>query len=131
MAEYSALELAQALANIADSKKAEDVLILDLRGRHSLIDFFVIATARGSRLAQVVGETALQYARERGLSRHLETAPDWICGDFGDVVLHVFTPEARDYYDLDHLWADAPRVPVVQPVRAGASVRPAAARASG
>lgn len=41
---------------------------------------------------------------------HLERSSDWICGDFGDVVLHVFTEDARGYYDLDHLWEDAPVV---------------------
>lgn len=110
MLKPAAYALAEALAQLADLKKAEDIVILDLRGRHSLFDYFVIATAQGERQAQVVGEEAARYARQQGLTRHLEVAPDWVCGDFGDVVLHVFSPEARGFYDLEHLWADAPRV---------------------
>ncbi len=111
MLKPTARALAEALAQVADRKKAEDVVILDLRGRHSLFDYFVIATAQGERQAQVVGEEAVQLARQNGITRrNLEVAPEWVCGDFGDVVLHVFTPDARRFYDLEHLWADAPRV---------------------
>lgn len=110
MLKPAALALAEALAQLADRKKAEDIVILDLRGRHSLFDYFVIATAQGERQASVVGEEAMRYARQHQLFRHLEGAADWVCGDFGDVVLHVFSPAARQFYDLEHLWADAPRV---------------------
>jgi ribosome-associated protein len=110
MLKPAALALAEALAQLADRKKAEAIVILDLRGRHSLFDYFVIATAQGERQASVVGDEAMRYARQHQLFRHLEAAPDWVCGDFGDVVLHVFSPEARQFYDLEHLWADAPRV---------------------
>jgi len=104
------LALAQSLAQIAYDKKADDVVILDVSGRHSMIDYFVLATAN-PKLAQVIGEEALQLAKRQGETfRQLEAAADWVCADFWDVVLHVFTPEARTYYDLDHLWADAPRV---------------------
>lgn len=110
MLNAAARALAESLAQIADKKKAEDIVILDLTGRHSLFDYFVIATVHGERQGQVIGEEAVQLARQQKLPKHLETAPDWVCGDFGDVVLHVFTPESRRFYDLEHLWADAPRV---------------------
>jgi ribosome-associated protein len=113
MPDPAARALAETLAQIADKKKAEDVLILDVSGRHSLFDFFVIATAQGSRQAAVVGDEAMTHARRHKIGRHLEVAADWVCGDFGDVVLHVFTPEARRFYDLEHLWSDAPRVSFV------------------
>jgi len=110
MADRHAMELARMLAEIADRKKAEDIVILDVTGRHSLYDLFVIVTANGARLAQTIGDDASHHARSIKVPRHLEKAPDWVCGDFGDVVLHVFTPEARQFYDIEHLWADAPRV---------------------
>lgn len=110
MADRQAMELARMLAEIADRKKAEGIVILDVTGRHSLYDLFVIVTATGSRLAQTIGDDAAHHARTIKVPRHLEKAPDWVCGDFGDVVLHVFTPEARQFYDIEHLWADAPRV---------------------
>jgi ribosome-associated protein len=110
MADRQAVQLASMLAEIADRKKAEDIVILDVTGRHSLYDLFVIATAQGTRSAQTIGDDAVHHARSQKIPRHLEVAPDWVCGDFGDVILHVFTPDARQFYDLEHLWADAPRV---------------------
>jgi ribosome-associated protein len=105
------LALALELAQLADWKKGEDVVILDLRGRHSEIDYFVIATSQSERHAEVIGNEGLHHMKRAGISpRHLERAPDWVCGDFGGVVLHVFTEEARKFYDLEQLWADAPRV---------------------
>ncbi|MGE0711823.1 MAG: ribosome silencing factor [Planctomycetota bacterium] len=107
----AALELAQTLAQLAESKKGQQIRILDVSALHSLIDCFVLVTAYNARHGLVIGEEALAAVKSRGLQPwHLERAEDWICGDFGDVVLHVFTEEARGYYDLDHLWADAPEV---------------------
>jgi len=106
----SAVELARAVAHLADEKKAHDLVILDV-SRGGTIDCFVIATATSSKHALVVAEEALRLVKLRGEQPwHLETASDWVCADFGDVVLHVFTREARDYYDLEHLWADAARI---------------------
>lgn len=111
MASPSALALARELAHLADLKKAEAIVVLDISAHHSLIDCFVIATARSAKQGQVLGEDALAHVKSGGLKPwHLEKASDWICGDFGDVVFHVFTPEAREYYDLEALWADAERV---------------------
>ncbi len=123
MATDSALALAQDIARIVDEKKAEDVAILDVSARHSLIDVFVLATARSTKHAQLLGEEALALVKSRGEQPwHLERSTDWVCGDFGDVVLHVFTPDARDFYDLEHLWADAERVPFA-PTPRGKTVR--------
>jgi len=106
-----ALELAQELAQTAYDKKGDQITILDVSDLHSLIECFVLVTARNSRHAQVIGEDALAEVKSRAQQPwHLERSDDWICGDFGDVVLHVFSENARSYYDLDHLWADAPKV---------------------
>ena len=112
MSEFDALSLAQRLADVVYDKKAEDITILDVRDRHSEIDFFVLATTRASRHAVVTGEEALAFVKHQatGYPYHLEKGDDWICGDFGAVVLHVFTREAREFYDIEHLWADADRV---------------------
>lgn len=106
-----AVELACALAQVAHDKKGGDIKILDVSGLHSLIECFVLVTALNGRHAQVMGEDALAAVKQGGQKPwHLERSDDWICGDFGDVVLHVFTEDARGYYDLDHLWADAPAI---------------------
>lgn len=111
MATAAAVALAQDLARLLDSKKAEEVVILDVSARHSLIDCFVIATARSPRHAAVLGEEALALVKGRELQPwHVEGASDWVCADFGDVVVHVFTDQARGFYALEHLWADAVRV---------------------
>ena len=124
-AEYSPEAFAREIAGLAWSKKAEDVVIIDLRERHSVFDFFVIATAPvGGRLAQVLGEEAYTLAKRRfGPSNalHLESSEEWVCADLGDVVLHVFSPQAREFYGLEHLWGDAPRTPVNGPFTAAAT----------
>lgn len=105
------VQLAQSLAQVAFDKKAQDIKILDVSDLHSLIECFVLVTAMNGRHAQVLGEDALAHVKQGGMQPwHLERSEDWICGDFSDVVLHVFTEDTRRYYDLDHLWADAPEI---------------------
>jgi ribosome-associated protein len=108
--------LARRLAELADSKKAEDVVALDMRGLVAYTDFLVICTARNERQARaIVDEVRLQAKREMGL---LPGGVDgggeagWIILDYLDSVLHVFTKEARERYQLEELWRDAPRVPL-------------------
>lgn len=112
-------DLARQVAELAWHKKAEEVDIVDLRGRHSLIDFFVVCTASQSRLALVIGEEAYALGKRLlgstttpGGWPHLERSEEWVCADLGDVVLHVFTPQAREFYGIEHLWGDAPRTRV-------------------
>ena len=117
-----ATELARALAQVAFDKKGAEIKLLDVSDLHSLIECFVLVTALNGRHAQVLGEDALAQVKGNGVQPwHLERSPEWICGDFGDVVLHVFTEEARGYYDLDHLWGDAPVVEWTPTIKATAS----------
>jgi ribosome-associated protein len=106
--------LARRLAELADSKKAEDVVVLDMRGLVAYTDFLAICTARNERQARaIVDEVKLQLKRETGL---LPGGVDgsgeagWIILDYLDCVLHVFTAEARDRYQLEDLWREAPRL---------------------
>jgi ribosome-associated protein len=107
-------QLARNLAAIADSKKAEDVVVLDMRELVAYTDFLAICTARSERQARaIVDEVRVQVKREAGL---LPGGVDgggeagWTILDYLDCVLHVFTPEARDRYGLEELWRDAPRL---------------------
>jgi ribosome-associated protein len=107
-------QLARHLAAIADSKKAEDVVVLDMRKLVAYTDFLAICTARSDRQAQaIVDEVRLRVKREAGL---LPGGVDgggeagWTILDYLDCVLHVFTPEARERYGLEELWRDAPRL---------------------
>jgi ribosome-associated protein len=106
--------LARQLAAIADSKKAEDVIVLDMRELVAYTDFLAICTARNERQARaIVDEVRVQVKRESGL---LPGGVDgggeagWTILDYLDCVLHVFTPEARERYGLEELWRDAPRL---------------------
>ena len=111
MASEATLELARNLARVADRHKGEDILILDVSKLHSLIDVFVVITAVGTKHAATIGEEAYRYVKSLGQRPwHREEASDWICCDFSDVVVHVFTPAARRYYDFASLWADAGKV---------------------
>jgi ribosome-associated protein len=106
--------LARDLAAIADSKKAEDVVVLDMRGLVAYTDFLAICTARNERQAKaIVDEVRLRVKREVGLlPGGVDGGGDagWTILDYLDCVLHVFTPEARERYALEELWRDAPRL---------------------
>lgn len=107
-------QLARHLAEIADSKKAEDLVVLDMRELVAYTDFLAICTARSERQARaIVDEVRVRVKRESGL---LPGGVDgggeagWTILDYLDCVLHVFTPEARERYGLEDLWRDAPRL---------------------
>jgi ribosome-associated protein len=107
-------QLARHLAVIADSKKAEDLVVLDMRELVAYTDFLAICTARSERQARaIVDEVRVRVKRESGL---LPGGVDgggeagWTILDYLDCVLHVFTPEARERYGLEDLWRDAPRL---------------------
>jgi ribosome-associated protein len=106
--------LARRLAALADSKKAADVVVMDMRGLVAYTDFLAICTARNERQARaIVDEVRLQVKRETGL---LPGGVDggaeagWTILDYLDCVLHVFTTEARERYQLEDLWREAPRL---------------------
>ena len=106
--------LASRLAELADSKGASEIVALDMRALVSYTDFLVICTARNERQARAIAdEVKLRLKQEAGLlpggSEAAETA-GWIVLDYLDCVLHVFTEEARQRYQLEDLWREAPRL---------------------
>jgi ribosome-associated protein len=117
----SATELATQVAAFLGEKQAEDLLILDVSGPFAIVDYFVVATVRNTRQAQAIArELDLEVKHLRGRRKRnqggLESEDsNWVLLDFDDVVVHLFLPEARAYYSLDTLWADAPRLPVPPP----------------
>ena len=106
--------LAVAAAQIAHDDHGEDVVVLDLRGVSPVTDYFVIATGTSGRQMRTVAEDIMQHGRNVGQkvwhAEGLETG-QWILLDFVDVVVHLFDPERRSYYDLELLWGEVPRVP--------------------
>lgn len=114
MNEAQSEQLARQLATIADAKKAEEVVVLDMRGLVAYTDFLAICTARSERQAKaIVDEVRLRVKREAGLlPGGVDGGGDagWTILDYLDCVLHVFTPQARQRYGLEDLWHEAPRL---------------------
>ena len=107
-------QLAERLAALADSKKAEDVVALDVRGLVSYTDFLVICTGRNDRQAKAIHDQVRERLKkdEGRLPVHEEGEGEagWILMDYLDCVLHVFVPELRERYRLEVLWGEAPRL---------------------
>ena len=109
-----AAELAERIAAIASDKKAIDIRVIDLRGIVSYTDFFVICSGNTERQAKAIHDAIYEELKkggdERLLPRRTEGAREsrWILLDYWDVIVHIFTPEAREYYRLEHLWGEAP-----------------------
>ncbi len=108
-------EQALACARAAIDKKAENVKILDLTEISGFTDYFVIASGTSDRQVQAIADsvqTALKAAGRKTLSVEGYGEGRWVLLDFGDIVVHVFLDALRDYYDLETLWEDAPRIQI-------------------
>ena len=109
---FPSQELAREAARLTLTKRAEDVVILDLRGLDGVCDFFVIATGHSEIQVKAIADAVEEGLRERGMKPwHSEgfEARRWVLLDYVDVVVHVFHARAREYYLLDKLWGDAAR----------------------
>ena len=108
------LELARVAAIAADSKKASDVVLLDLSPVTDVCDYFLVCSGDNARQVDaIVDEVREKVSANCGvspLSCEGREGLSWVLLDYGSVVVHVFRPETRDYYRLESLWADAPRV---------------------
>jgi len=107
------IALAQILAQALDSKRAIDVRVLDLAGLRSFTDCFVLASATSPRHANTLADAVIDAAREVGerpLGVEGLSLGRWVLIDLGDVIVHVFQEEAREFYGLERLWGDAEAV---------------------
>jgi ribosome-associated protein len=100
----------------AESKKATDIKVLDLTGITSFADYFVICTGANQRQIQAicdeVGMQLKQQAGELPISMEGYTQAEWILADYGDLLIHIFSPKAREYYDLERLWRSAKTIDI-------------------
>jgi ribosome-associated protein len=108
------LEQARRVAALAQEKLARDVVILDMRPVCTYTDFFVVCTGQNPRQTKAIFDEVRETMKrdERAIPRSVEGEREatWIIVDYLDVVLHVFTPESRNYYRLEELWGDVPAV---------------------
>ena len=110
------LEQARQIAGLAQEKLSQDVVILDMRPACSYTDFFVVGTGQHPRQVAAIYDEVHRGMKHDG---HLlpktvdgQREASWVVADYLDVVLHIFTPDARAYYRLEELWGDAPPVEV-------------------
>lgn len=106
-------ELATAAARLADEKKANDITVLDIRGLSVIADYFVICSGNSETQVEAILDSLVKGMREMDVEiRRIEGAREarWVLVDIGDVVVHIFHQEEREFYQLERLWADAKTV---------------------
>ena len=109
------LTVAQALAAVALDKKALNPVLLEVGSLASYADYLLIVTATSSPHVSALADACRNKAKELGvqqLSSEGLSSGKWVLMDFGDVVLHIFQPNERIYYDLETLWPEAPRIEI-------------------
>ena len=107
------LEIAVVAARAAAAKQAAATTILDVHGLIVITDYFVICSGQTERQVKTIVEEVEKGVRELGerpIRREGEADARWVLLDYVDVVVHVFAKEEREYYDLERLWRDAPRI---------------------
>jgi ribosome-associated protein len=116
-ASLDANQLARTIVQIAADKKAENIVMLDIRGQSIIADYFVICTGTSDRQVRAVARDIDEQLGKQGQNPiHIEGMTDahWVLLDYGAVIVHIFDPDTREYYRLEKLWAEAPRVLVIQ-----------------
>lgn len=107
------LEQACLAARVLEDTRGQDTLVLDLTQVTPIVDYFVVTTGASPRQMKAMAEEVHQVLKKSG-SRRLgsegEESSPWVLQDYGDLVIHIFTADARKLYDLEHLWADAAEV---------------------
>ncbi|OEH93676.1 ribosome silencing factor [Bacillus solimangrovi] len=104
-------ELAVMAAKAADDKRAEDIVVLNMKGISLIADYFIICHGNSEKQVQAIAREMKEKANEAEINvKRLEGFDDarWVLVDLGDVVAHIFHREERNYYNLERLWGDAP-----------------------
>jgi ribosome-associated protein len=115
----SSKELADKIADLIFSKKGYDVKILDLRSLTTIADYFIICSADSDIQVKSISDEIDKNLREEGIKNwHKEGLKGltWVLMDYVDVVVHIFKKDARQFYNLEKLWGDAPLIEVVDPL---------------
>jgi ribosome-associated protein len=108
-------KLAQKAAQICQEYKANNVVLLDLRGVTDMADFFIVASGTSDTHVRSIGEHLAEDMKKVGFPvYHMEGATQgrWVLLDFVDFVVHIFHPTLRDFYQLERLWSDAESIPI-------------------
>lgn len=111
------LDLARRIVELAEDKKAADIVLLDLGGLTTMADYFVICSGGSERQLEAIASGiigGLRDERIKAVGREGTSASHWVLVDFGSVIVHIFTPPERDYYSLEKHWSEARTVLRVQ-----------------
>jgi ribosome-associated protein len=98
-----------------DDGKAEDIVTIDLAGKSDIADAMVVASGRSQRHVGAMADKVMRRLKDAGFGRATvegATACDWVLIDAGDVIVHLFRPEVRTFYNLERVWSEAARTPV-------------------
>ncbi|MEA2677713.1 MAG: ribosome-associated protein [Chloroflexota bacterium] len=109
--EEEALALARRIVELAEDKKASDIVLLEIGGLTTLADYFVICSGQSDRQLGAVVDGIVSALRDEGIKpigREGKANAHWLLIDYGSVIVHVMAPPERDFYQLEKLWADAP-----------------------
>jgi ribosome-associated protein len=112
-----ALDLARRIVELVEDKKAADIVLLDLGGLTAMADYFVIASGGSERQLDAIADGVVSGMRDEKIhafGREGTAASHWVLIDFGSVVVHVFTPPERDFYQLERHWSEAKTILRVQ-----------------
>jgi ribosome-associated protein len=105
------VELARLIVSVASDKKAEDVVLLDVSQQSVITDYFVLCNGTSDRQLKAIADGILEQTRKEAHAKPRLTEGSaesgWVLIDFGDVIVHIFSPQKRRYYDLEGLWRDA------------------------
>jgi ribosome-associated protein len=107
----SATEVLNLILSRLDDMKAEETVTIDLRGKSAFSDYMVVTTGRSNRHVGSLAENVAKGLKEAGNKKiHIEGLPncDWVLIDSGEVIVHVFRPEVREFYNLERLWTQSP-----------------------
>jgi ribosome-associated protein len=116
-AERPPLEVARRIVEVAEDKKAADIVLLELGPLTTLADYFVICSGGSERQLEAIADgivSTLRDERMRPIGREGTAASHWVLIDFGSVIVHIFTPPERDYYGLEKHWSEAKTILRVQ-----------------
>jgi ribosome-associated protein len=115
--ERQPLDVARRIVEVAEDKKAADIVLLDLAGLTTIADYFVICSGGSERQLAAIADGILEALRAeqvRPIGREGQPASHWVLVDFGSVVVHIFTPPERDFYQLEKHWSEARTILRVQ-----------------
>lgn len=111
-------EIVELVKTLLDEKKAEHIAVIDLNGQGAIVDYMVIASGTSNRHVAALADFVSSELKLRGVRAEVEGTPlcDWVLLDIGDVLVHLFRPDVREFYNLEKMWGDkSPRPSSAKP----------------